>query len=66
MSRSCCRYTKRMRDPMVGALFKVKLRKKITEQCRKEKVCPHCSATNGRVKHLKSANSLKFVHEKYV
>ena len=51
---------------MVGALFKVKLRKKITEQCRKEKVCPHCSATNGRVKHLKSANSLKFVHEKYV
>lgn len=59
-------FTKRMRDPMVGALFKVKLRKKITEMCRKVHVCPHCNATNGRVKHLKSVNSLKFLHEKYV
>jgi len=60
------RFTARMRDPMVGALFKVKLRKVITDKCRKQRTCPHCMATNGRVKILKSANSLKFLHEKCV
>ena len=60
------RLSHKMRDPTVGALQKVKIRKVITEKCRKVRCCPHCGAYNGRVKIVKNASSLKFIHERCV
>lgn len=46
------KYTKRMRNPDMGALRKVKERKVITAECRKVRLCMHCGDFNGTVKKV--------------
>lgn len=56
---------RQMRNPNTDALAKMAVFKKVVEQCKKCKVCPHCDATNGTVKKITGAPTLKIVHERY-
>jgi DNA-directed RNA polymerase III subunit RPC1 len=54
-----------MRNPRTDILAKSALLKKVIEKCKKVKSCPHCHASNGTVKKITGAPTLKIVHEKY-
>lgn len=56
---------RQMRNPHTDALAKMSMFKKVIEQCKKCKTCPYCSATNGTVKKITGAPTLKIVHERY-
>jgi DNA-directed RNA polymerase III subunit RPC1 len=56
---------RQMRNPNTDALAKMGLFKKVVEKCKKVKVCPHCGGTNGTVKKITGAPTLKIVHERY-
>jgi DNA-directed RNA polymerase beta' subunit len=55
----------RMRNPKTDALIKASILKKLVDKCKKVKICPHCLQTNGTVKKVTGAPSLKIVHEKF-
>lgn len=54
-----------MRNPNTDALIKQSLFKKVVEKCKKAKTCPYCGATNGTVKKITGAPTLKIIHERY-
>lgn len=58
-------HLKQMRNPHTDVLAKSALCKKVVEKCKKVRTCPHCQATNGTVKKVTGAPTLKLVHEKY-
>lgn len=58
-------FLRQMRNPNTDALAKMSLFKKVVDKCKKAKTCPHCSATNGTVKKITGAPTLKIVHERY-
>jgi DNA-directed RNA polymerase III subunit RPC1 len=53
------------RNPHIDALGKTSLFKKVLEKCKKVKECPSCGATNGAVKKITGAPTLRIVHERY-
>lgn len=55
----------RMRNPRTDVLAKQGTMKKVIEKCKKMRECPHCGATNGTVKKITGAPTLKIIHEKY-
>mmetsp|Transcript_23130 Transcript_23130/g.57033 ORF Transcript_23130/g.57033 Transcript_23130/m.57033 type:complete len:423 (+) Transcript_23130:127-1395(+) len=55
----------KMRNPRTDILAKNAIHKKVIEQCKKSKLCPHCGAPNGTVKKITGAPTLKIVHEKF-
>jgi DNA-directed RNA polymerase III subunit RPC1 len=54
-----------MRNPNVDALAKMAHFKRVVDKCKKCKICPYCSATNGTVKKITGAPTLKIIHERY-
>lgn len=56
---------RQMRNPNIDALAKMSLFKRVVEKCKKCKVCPYCGATNGTVKKITGAPTLKIIHERY-
>ena len=59
-------YLRKMRSTVrTDALYKAAVLKQLVLQCKKYKTCPHCGATNGTVKKITTAPTLKLVHEKY-
>lgn len=58
-------YLRRMRSSRTDVLAKAGSLKKLVEKCKKARFCPHCHATNGTVKKITGAPTLKIVHEKY-
>ncbi|SMQ45237.1 unnamed protein product [Zymoseptoria tritici ST99CH_3D1] len=57
-------YLKSLRRPGLDGLRKEVLTKKISAECRKVKVCPHCSAFNGPVRKV-PGHPVKMFHNKY-
>ena len=55
---------KAIRRPGLDTLRKNVLTKKISAECRKVKVCPHCGAYNGLVKKV-PGHPIKMFHNKY-
>lgn len=58
-------YESAMRRPGTDALRRARIRKKVTEDCKKVSVCPWCSALNGQVKKVAGAQTFKIVHVRY-
>jgi DNA-directed RNA polymerase III subunit RPC1 len=58
-------FLKKMRNPQTDVLAKSATFKKLTEKCKKVKICPYCHAINGTVKKITGAPTLKIVHERY-
>lgn len=58
------RYLKAMRREGLDSVQRVGIAKKITEECRKKKYCPYCSAMNGNVRKV-PGHPLKVVHMPY-
>lgn len=58
-------YLRRMRNPRTDVLAKSGALKKVVEKCKKVRNCPHCNASNGTVKKVSGAPTLKIIHEKY-
>jgi len=56
-------YLKRFRSPRLEIVPKRALSKKLSEKCKRCRVCFYCGAVNGVVK--RAGASLKIVHEKY-
>jgi DNA-directed RNA polymerase III subunit RPC1 len=59
------KYLVRMRSLKTDSLGKGAVFKKLVEKCKKVRTCPHCTATNGTVKKITGAPTLKIVHERY-
>ena len=55
----------KMRHPRTDVLAKSATLKKAIDKCKKSKVCPHCGASNGTVKKITGAPTLKIIHEKF-
>lgn len=55
----------RMRNPRTDVLAKSSSMKKVVEKCKKMRECPYCGASNGTVKKITGAPTLKIVHEKF-
>lgn len=55
----------RMRHPYTDINKMHVVHKKLIEDCKKVKKCPHCGATNGTVKKMSNLPTLKIVHEVY-
>ncbi|KAH0542064.1 hypothetical protein FGG08_003529 [Glutinoglossum americanum] len=55
-------YLRDLRTPNIDNMRRTQICKKINDQCRKARSCPHCGAINGVVK---KAGTLKIVHDKY-
>jgi DNA-directed RNA polymerase III subunit RPC1 len=55
----------RMRHPRTDVLAKSATLKKVIDKCKKSRQCPHCGASNGTVKKITGAPTLKIVHDKY-
>jgi DNA-directed RNA polymerase III subunit RPC1 len=58
-------YLAKMRNPGSDVLAKSTTLKKVVDKCKKVRSCPHCGATNGTVKKITGAPTLKIVHRKY-
>ena len=58
-------YLARMRNPRSDVLAKSGAMKKVVEKCKKVRECPYCGASNGTVKKITGAPTLKIVHEKF-
>jgi DNA-directed RNA polymerase III subunit RPC1 len=59
------RFLKQMRSPIVDALQKASIMKRVITRCKKYKICPHCDSINGTVKKITGAPTLKIIHLKY-
>lgn len=57
-------YLRTLRNPGLDGLRKDVLVKKISGECRKVKICPHCSAINGPVRKV-PGHPIKMFHNKY-
>ncbi|CAK3742767.1 DNA-directed RNA polymerase III subunit RPC1 [Lecanosticta acicola] len=57
-------YLKTLRRPGLDGLRKDVIIKRISGECRKVKVCPHCSALNGPVRKV-PGHPIKMFHNKY-
>lgn len=57
-------YLKALRRPGLDGLRKDVITKKISAECRKVKVCPHCGAYNGPVRKV-AGHPIKMFHNKY-
>jgi len=57
------KHLKYFRNPRFETLQRRALHKKISDTCKRCKVCPYCSAPQGVVK--RAGTTLKIVHEKY-
>ncbi|KAH0566504.1 hypothetical protein GP486_000085 [Trichoglossum hirsutum] len=55
-------YLRDLRQQGIDSMRRTQVCKKINDQCRKARTCPHCGAINGVVK---KAGTLKIVHDKY-
>ena len=55
----------RMRHPRSDILAKSTTMKKVVDKCKKQRECPNCGASNGTVKKITGAPTLKIVHEMY-
>ena len=55
---------KAVRRPGLDSLRKKAFCKKLLTDCKKVKICPHCSAYNGPVKKV-SGHPIKMIHHKY-
>jgi DNA-directed RNA polymerase III subunit RPC1 len=55
-------YLKMLRTPNIDNLRRTGICKKINEQCKKARTCPHCGAINGVVKKI---GPLKIIHDKW-
>lgn len=55
-------YLKMLRMPNIDNLRRTGICKKINEQCKKARTCPHCGAINGVVK---KTGPLKIIHDKW-
>ncbi|CAM9584599.1 unnamed protein product [Chrysoparadoxa australica] len=60
-------FRKKLKNPLVDALTRGQIHKKIVERCKKISTCPNpgCGAHNGTVKKVAGAHTLKLVHDKY-
>lgn len=58
-------YLARFRNPRTDILAKHATLKKVVEKCKKARECPYCGASNGTVKKITGAPTLKIIHEKY-
>lgn len=58
-------YLARMRNPRTDVLGKAATFKKVIDKCKKSKLCPHCGASNGTVKKITGAPTLKIVHDRF-
>jgi DNA-directed RNA polymerase III subunit RPC1 len=58
-------YLAKMRNPKSDVLAKSGAMKKVVEKCKKMRLCPCCGASNGTVKKITGAPTLKIVHEMY-
>lgn len=58
-------YLAKMRNPKTDVLARNATMKKVIEKCKKSRLCPHCGASNGTVKKITGAPTLKIIHEKY-
>lgn len=56
-------FLKRFRNPRIEVLQRRALLKRISDRCKRSRICHHCGDANGQVK--KAGTSLKIVHEKY-
>jgi DNA-directed RNA polymerase III subunit RPC1 len=57
-------HLRRMRNPKTDILAKSALFKKLVDKTKKVRNCPYCNATNGTVKKVTGAPTLKIVHER--
>ena len=55
----------KMRNPKTDALAKAAIFKKVVEKAKKARSCPHCQKSNGTVKKVTGAPTLKIVHERF-
>ncbi len=55
-------YLKELRKPGIDNLRRTVIVKKINEQCRKAKNCPHCGSVQGTIRKL---SVMKLVHDKF-
>ncbi len=51
--------------PATDALRRARLRKRVSDECKKVSLCPWCAAINGQVKKVAGAQSFKIVHNRY-
>ncbi|KAF2186274.1 DNA-directed RNA polymerase III subunit RPC1 [Zopfia rhizophila CBS 207.26] len=58
------RFLRNMQRPGMDNVQRSGVSKKISEECRKKKVCPYCGSINGAVRKV-SGHPLKIVHIKY-
>lgn len=57
-------FLRSLRQPGLDNLRKTQIGKKVSEECRKRKICPYCGAVNGAVRKV-NGHPLKMVHLKY-
>ncbi|KAH7115917.1 hypothetical protein B0J11DRAFT_618316 [Dendryphion nanum] len=55
---------KRMRRVGKDNLLRISVARKIMEECRKKKRCPHCDAVNGTIRKV-PGHPLKIIHNQY-
>ncbi|KAH8589445.1 hypothetical protein B0O99DRAFT_692508 [Bisporella sp. PMI_857] len=56
-------FLRNLRAEGIDNLQRTQICKKINEQCRKAKQCPHCDSINGQIRKV---SVLKLVHDKFV
>ncbi|KAH8887781.1 beta and beta-prime subunits of DNA dependent RNA-polymerase [Thozetella sp. PMI_491] len=55
-------YLRELRKPGIDNLRRANIVKKINEQCRKAKTCPHCGSVQGTIRKI---SVMKLVHDKF-
>jgi DNA-directed RNA polymerase III subunit RPC1 len=55
-------FLKELRRPFLDNLRRMQIHKKINEQCRKVRTCPHCGDINGQVRKV---HTLKLAHDQF-
>ncbi|ORY11690.1 DNA-directed RNA polymerase III subunit RPC1 [Clohesyomyces aquaticus] len=58
------KYLRSLHRPGMDNVQRNGISKKITEDCRKKKTCPHCGAINGTIRKV-PGHPLKIVHNRY-
>jgi len=56
-------FLRKFRNPNMERLHRQKLAKKLSDRCKRLKICPSCGAYNGTVKKI--TGTLKIIHDKY-
>ncbi|KAF2816470.1 DNA-directed RNA polymerase III subunit RPC1 [Mytilinidion resinicola] len=57
-------FLRSMRRPALDNLQRTQISRKVSDECRKRKVCIHCNAVNGPIRKV-AGHPLKLVHLKY-